>query len=645
MQPADPSAFAISIGSYELLEGVGSDAVSEVWLARVVKQPDRVLRLARLKRDAIGDSESREAFLGFMRKAATRRSPLLLRVMAVGAEGDNVYAAVEHVEGVHLGALLSIAHDNGELLPTGVALRVVLDVVAALDALGTSHGDLTPGSIHITAGGVTLLSPVSLAVAACRAPREGALRRLAYKAPEQLADDRNAAGTARADVFALGAILYEMLTGRPLIRGTDGDDIAEGMASALPPDTDELPVPLAKVVKKALGREPGARYSSPDELGQALEKAGPEMLADRHQMAGVFWHLAGNDLAARRFELESLMLGASEIAAEEARRSSEFPPALSPEEAKEAEAERAAVAEAEAEAEHSEQAEAKAEEEAEGAEAEADAGAEAANAEAAEAEAAEAEAVAAEKTEAKQPTKKAEAKQPAKKTEAKQSVKKAGAKQAAKPERKERRPAPKRAAVERDEPPVVRHRSVPPERTQQTRKVVTGVVIGAAALLALGLIVHSSHQTDALTATPDTATTHASPPAEPTPPQAAPVATKPDIPATAAPEPSAAAPEPSAAAPEPPAPAPEPPEDVAAAAPAHPKKKHKTTAAAAPAPAKTAAAPAATASATPPVKHTASFGAFPPATAAPSPKPPPPSPAPKPTVTSTSQAPVPVAPF
>ncbi len=584
VRASDPSEFAITIGSYELLEGIGSDAVSEVWLARSLSQPDRVLRLVRLRRDAVGDTESREAFLGFMRKAAERRSPLLLRVLAVGAEGDGVYAVLEHVEGVDLGALLSMARDDGERLPPGMALRILFDVIAALDALGGPHGDLAPEAILLTAGGVTVLSPVSLAVAACRAPREGALRRLAYKAPEQLAEQKHASGSVRADVFALGAILFQALAGRPLVGGADGDDIAGAMASALPPDVHELPAELKKVVLKALARNAADRYAGPAELGQALEKAAPALVLDRHQIASTFWHLAGNDLAARRFELESLMQGATEVAAEEARRSSEFPPANAPSEEEEEQTEAADEAEAREDAGSG------------------DAGQRAAAEEAERKDAAEAE----------------EAEQ--EKAEPKVAPRRAGA-------------GAKGSPAERDEPPMVHQRSIPPERTAQTRRVVTGVVIGAAALLLLGLIVRPGHRADAPSATPDTAATYATPPEKARNTEPAPAATETDRPAIEAPATASIA-EPPPSEPQTAEPAPPPASADEAPAPvAHQKKKHKHHATVA-APVKTASsAPttAPTASAAPPVKHVASFGALP-APAKPKPK-------------STSAVPVPTAPF
>lgn len=583
MKAADATDFAITIGSYELLEGVGSDAVSELWIARESGQPDRVLRLVRLKADALGDSESREAFLAFMRKAASRRSPLLLRVLAVGSEGDNVYAVLEHVEGVNLGGLLSISHDAGEKLPVGIVLRIVLDVVAALDALRSPHGDLGPDEIHITAGGVTLLSPVSLAVAACRAPREGALRRLAYKAPEQLAGQQ-IGGSARADVFALGAILYEGLTGSPLLAGTDGDAIAGEMATALPPETDDLPAQLAKVLQRALARDPAKRYADPADFGQALEKAAPELVADRHQIASVFWHLAGNDIAARRFELESLLRGATEVAIEEARRSSEFPPARPAEEAVATEAETAEAAAAEeAGPEHEQPEEPAAAGQTHPDQNEADeAGAEAEVAEAGREEAA-----------------------------AEENAEAAGG----------RTEDDEHAAVERDEPSMAHQRSIPPERAAHTRRVVTGVVLGAAALLALGLIVRKGHRAQLPSATPTTAATHTSPPAKtlPAPP---PAATQPAVPPSAAavepPAPTPAAADSASAA----APTAKPEHTAQVAAPPHHKHKHKHHAhAAAAAPAKAAAPPPAPAATSVPAKHVASFGALPASKPAPKPKP------------------------
>lgn len=584
------SAFSIPVGEYELLEGIEPDAVSELWVARSMVNPGRVVRLLRLKREVAENAAAREGFLSSLRAAARTRSPLVLRVLAVGEQGDDIYAVLEHLEGVTLAELSELTRDAGEPLPLGITLRIGLDVAAALESMHVAHGDLTPRSVYLTAGGIAVVSPTGLAVAACRGQRTGSLRRLAYKAPEQLESDKAAKGDARADVYALGAILIEAIQGRPLVHGTTVDSILESFRTAEIPDLD-VPEKLAQVLRRALATDPAARYVDAGEFARALEAAASDLLADRREVTDSFWRLVGNDIAARRFELQSLvehvdeqarddldmsrlpeMERAAERAAEafHAEVSSVPPPPNEDEDEAEARAQDAAPPDSD-------------EDEAEPVRASGVVGATPAPAE-----------------EPRRP-------EPAKKKPAPAKARPSARATEAVPAHSGRR-ARKPAPMEREPPSA---------RAVENRKVVIGVVLGAAALLLLALVLHTGKTPEpeaAPTTTPpantpaETAAAKVAPAPEPTRAVAAPAPEPAPAPAeTASAEPAAAdtAPEPAATDT-----AAEPAADETATP---KKKKHKwiplpvaSGTAAAPKPSATAAA--APKSSAPP---TASFGAIP----------------------------------
>lgn len=611
------SPLSIPVGEYELLEGVDHDSVSELWIARSMANPARIVRLLRLKRDVVDNAAIRDAFQTTLRAAARTRSPLALRVLAVGGHDDDVYAVLEHLEGVTLTELLDVTRDAGEPLPLGVALRIGLDVAAALETMHAAHGDLTPRSVYLTAGGIALVSPTGLAVAACGGPKEGSLRRLAYKAPEQIASAKAAKGDARADVYALAAILVEAIEGRPVIVGTTAEAILESMATAAPPALD-VPAKLATVLRRALSRDPAARYPDVGEFARAAEGAVGELLADRREVTDAFWRLVGNDVAARRFELQSIvesdeaanpeldlarlqdMERAAERAAESFREEVASVPPQEPAEAEAAEAGPSAR-ESDARTEGDDSAEDREPE-----------------------PRATRESGVVEAREASKPAKTRTADKPAKREEPAPTKKKATpASVVTRGAPTEPRARPRAAAVER--PP-------PSERAVQNRKLVVGVVIAGAALLLLGLLVHGTGKPEESSA-PPAATDQQPPspkaaaPAVPTQaalPTAEPTAT---ATATAAGTTSAEAPEPSAepAAPEQATAEPAATDESGTTAEKKKKKKKKwiplpTATATSTAPAQTAtAAPTAT---TPPV---ARFGAVPPGGApkpAPAPAPP-----------------------
>jgi serine/threonine-protein kinase len=197
---------------------------------------------------------------------------------------------MEYVEGGTLGRLLVHAAETQEPLPLRVGLRVVVDMLAGLQAahdltgddgqpLGLVHRDVSPQNILVGVDGVARLGDFGVARAHgnLRTTRTGQLKgKLAYMAPEQAQGSGEI--DRRADVFAAGVVLWEVLTCRRLFRG-DGevDTLNKVMHLPIPPARSvapAVPAVLEAVVAKALQREPDKRLASAAELGEALERSG-----------------------------------------------------------------------------------------------------------------------------------------------------------------------------------------------------------------------------------------------------------------------------------------------------------------------------------------------------------------------------------
>jgi tetratricopeptide (TPR) repeat protein/tRNA A-37 threonylcarbamoyl transferase component Bud32 len=252
---------------YVLLDRLGGGAFGEVFR---VYDPDRNSELAikQLRFDRLYDVEERQQLLASARielEAASRvRHPGVLRVYALGADpSGGAYLVEDYVAGKSLRHVLprdaraSVCH----ALP---CLALIADALAALHAVGVVHRDLKPENILIRGDGTPVLVDFGIAQVAGRSGIEGRgiAGTLAYMAPEQAAGKKI---DGRGDLYALGAIAYEWLTGLlPLrLRGTTLDEQIRDLAKREPaPLADfraDLPPALQKLVMQLLAKKPARR--------------------------------------------------------------------------------------------------------------------------------------------------------------------------------------------------------------------------------------------------------------------------------------------------------------------------------------------------------------------------------------------------
>jgi serine/threonine-protein kinase len=188
------------------------------------------------------------------------------------------------VPGADLAALLSRLRAAGERLPVALAAWIATRAAEALDhahrargqdgaPLGVIHRDLSPGNVLLSFGGRVFLIDFGIAAAAFRARREErALQgKLGYLSPEQVSGqpvDR------RADVFSLGVVLHEALSGARLFSGpSDLATMERVRTAAVPPPSranPAVPPALDEVVLRALARDPAARFTWASDLAAAL---------------------------------------------------------------------------------------------------------------------------------------------------------------------------------------------------------------------------------------------------------------------------------------------------------------------------------------------------------------------------------------
>ena len=270
------------LGPYVVLSALGAGGMGEVYKARDTRL-DRSVAIKVLPSDLVASSEARQRFEREAKAAAALAHAHICRVLDVGRHGDTDYIVMELLDGETLA---------GRLLRGKLSLRQALifatQIAGALvvaHRAGIVHRDLKPGNIMLTADGAVLLdfglarqtAPIAMdaPTATLKNPitRTGViLGTVQYMAPEQL---EGRAVDARTDIFAFGAVLYEMLTGRRPFDGANPASVIGNILHADPPALTTVeamtPPALDRLVQKCLAKDPGERWQTAAEMQARLE--------------------------------------------------------------------------------------------------------------------------------------------------------------------------------------------------------------------------------------------------------------------------------------------------------------------------------------------------------------------------------------
>jgi serine/threonine protein kinase len=253
----------------------GRGAMGMVYRARHLKL-DRDVALKVIAPELSEDREFRIRFQREYEAEVSIRHPNVVRVYGAGAKDGRLYVTMQYIEGTDLGALLR----GGKLAPS-LAARVISQVADALDAAharGIVHRDVKPANVLIEGEGDDLhciLTDFGLMknVSAATEPLTKAgsfLGSCDYAAPEQLLGERI---DARVDVYALGCMLYQAVTGQvPFPRPVSAATMLAHMDEPPPVVSEaapEAPPGLDDVVRTAMAKDPEERYPTAGALGRA----------------------------------------------------------------------------------------------------------------------------------------------------------------------------------------------------------------------------------------------------------------------------------------------------------------------------------------------------------------------------------------
>ena len=279
-----------TFGPYELLRRLGAGGTAEVFLARGPNPAgEELLAVKLVLPHLLEDGRQRQALLREARAASVIRHPNVVEVYEVGEFDERPYLAMEYVRGWALNALLKRLRETGQSLSAAEACALVREAALGLHAaheatdrsgapLGLVHRDVSPHNLILREDGHLKVVDFGLAKAtAATATQTGGMKgKLAYMPPEQIQGkplDR------RADVFACGAILFELLAGEKLYPGKSEAEILQQALFQPLPDLaklrPELPLVLFEVMDAAIAREPGRRLPSAQALAEELAPFAP----------------------------------------------------------------------------------------------------------------------------------------------------------------------------------------------------------------------------------------------------------------------------------------------------------------------------------------------------------------------------------
>jgi serine/threonine-protein kinase len=299
-----------SLSRYQVLGRLATGGMAEVWLARSVGIAgfEKLVVVKTILPHLARSQQFVTMFINEARLAAMINHPNCVQIFDLGEEGDTLYIAMEYLEGFSFSRVLSRARQNNVTLSEPVVARIIMDAASGLDhahrlkdreghPVGLVHRDVSPDNLLVGFSGQVKVVDFGIAKAVtpgivAQTTSAGTVKgKHGYIAPEYLLGQPV---DARADVFALGVVLYRALTGRRPFKGETETLVSMAVLEHEPTPPSELvpglAVGLSDVTMMALAKDPAKRFESARAMRQAIEAAvRPAESEDVAEMMATLW--------------------------------------------------------------------------------------------------------------------------------------------------------------------------------------------------------------------------------------------------------------------------------------------------------------------------------------------------------------------
>ncbi|MEZ4226021.1 MAG: protein kinase [Polyangiaceae bacterium] len=301
------------LADFEIIRRLGAGGMAEVFLAKK-RGAEGTYKLLVVKRilPAYGSSRRFRSMFAEEAQLATRLNhPNIVQVYDFQDYGDEgQLLSMEYVEGPDLRKVMRAAAHARTRVPPWVAAYVVAEVAKGLhyaherrneggEPLDIVHRDVSPQNILLSFEGAIKVADFGIASANLFREEPGVLKgKTAYMSPEQARGERV---DRRSDLYSLGVVFHELLTGRPLHGAADGNELLEVVRAGAvePPSTfaREVPPELEVIVMRALSKLPDERYATAREFAAAITRAlfSKQQLVDSHVVEGVIGQLVSRE--------------------------------------------------------------------------------------------------------------------------------------------------------------------------------------------------------------------------------------------------------------------------------------------------------------------------------------------------------------
>src|SRR5687767_216300 len=271
------------LGRYRIVALIGAGGMGVVYRAHDEKL-GRDLALKVLPPETMADETARSRLIREARTASSLNHPRIAHIYEVGEDQGNLFIAMELIEGGPLSKLIQ----KGGILAESVLNYAyqIADALAYAHARDVVHRDLKSANVMVTPEGWIKILDFGLAKRLQERPEEDSRHELNltatglvlgtpnYLPPEVLVGGK---ADARSDVWALGVMLYEMVTGKLPFGGGSVGHLAEAILNTAPsPISGRVPVGLRAVIERCLAKEPSARYQNGAEVLAALKRLQPQ---------------------------------------------------------------------------------------------------------------------------------------------------------------------------------------------------------------------------------------------------------------------------------------------------------------------------------------------------------------------------------